>query len=894
VHSLNIRAGVRRLFRLPLRTAPLARADADEELHAYLRDRIEQLVARGMAPEAAHAEAVRRLGGSVDQIREQLRRSAVHREEHMRLSQFVDDLRLDGRYAVRALTRRPRFTAVAVLTTALGIGASTAIFSAARPILFSPVPYPDAGRVVVVEETLGPEAGDRLGWATFDDVRARTRTLAAVAALGSWEPTLTGNGQPAILEGQRVTAQYFRVLGVHPALGRDFIEADDRPGAGRAVILSDPLWRSRFAADTSLVGRTITLSDNPYTVIGVLPAGFEDVLQPAAQVWRPLQYDATLPYACRSCRHLQAVARVRPDGDARAAAGDMNAILRQLAAEHPGDYPQGTGGTTVPLGARVTGTVRPAMLAAFGAVLLVLLISCVNVANLLLGRLSERRGELAVRAALGAGRGRLVRQLLAESALLGAAGGALGLALAWPFTRLMVRIAPPSLPRVQAMHVNGAVLAFALLATATVALAFGLLPALQAARGSMQADLQGASRRTTVGSRGARSVLVAAEVALAVVVLAGSGLLLRSMARLFEVRPGFDAGGVLTLQVQLNGHRFDNDTVAWRYYDDLLERVRAVPGVAAAALTSQLPLSGDFDANGVHLERHPRPDPEDDPSAHRYAVSAGYLEAMRIPVLRGRTLTPQDRGGTVPVLLVNQEFARKYFPGEDPIGQRVRVGAAASGPWWTIVGVTGDVHQVTLAGSASDALYLPESQWMFADGAMWLVVRSRTDRAALASAVRQAIWASDPNQPIVRVATMDAVVRSSAGGRRFLVTLFAAFAAIAVALAALGLYGVLAASVAERVREIGVREALGATPGDMVRMIVRQGVAHAAIGAAVGVALAFAGSRAIADQLFGISSADPVTYGGVVVLVLVVSLAACAVPARRAARLDPVLALRAE
>jgi putative ABC transport system permease protein len=807
---------------------------------------------------------------------------------------LMTSLATDVRIAFRTFARRPGFSAVVVLTAALGIGAATTIFSAANPILFAPLPYPNADRIVVIKQSDNGAPGSRLGYATIVDVREQSHAFAAVAAIGGWQATVTGNGTPVQFAGLRVTPDYFSVLGVHPAIGRDFRREEDVAGAPRTVILAHNLWRTRFNGDSTLVGRTITLNDYPYLVVGVMPAGFEDVGAPAVQAWRPLQYNVSLPYACRTCQHLVALGRLREGMSVSSAAGELDALLGRLGREHQAEYPEHVGAAAVSLGEDLTKSVRPAMLATLGAVVLVLLIACVNVTNLLLGRVAERRSELAVRAALGASRARIVRQLLAESALLGTAGGMLGVALAWLGVRTLVQLAPPGLPRVHAMHVNGPVLALALAATTLVGIGFGLFPALTAARSDLSEGMQGASRRTVGASRRARSTLVVAEMALAVLVLAGSGLLLQSMRRLLDVRPGFDPRGVLSLQVQVVGQRFAQDTVVWRYFDRVLAAVRALPGVDDAALTSQLPLSGDFDAFGIHSERHPRANSQEDPSAHRYAITPGFLETMRIPLVRGRTFGTADNAGAPMVVMINESFARKYFPNEDVIGQRVRVGAADGGPWRTIVGVIGDIRQMSLAGGVSDAVYVPETQWANTDGTMSLVVRTRGNPAGLAESVRNAVWGVDKDQPIVRVASMSAVLASSAAERRFVLSLFELFALLAIVLAALGMYGVLAASVTERVREIGVREALGATPRDIMSMIVRQGMLLAGAGAVIGIALSLAGTRAIADQLFETSRVDPVTYAAALAALVFVALAACAVPAARAARVDPLESLRAQ
>lgn len=800
----------------------------------------------------------------------------------------------DIRIALRTLGRKRAFTAVAVLTIAIGIGAATTIFSAANPILFAPLPYPNADRIAVLQQIDNGTVGDRLGYSTIVDIRERARSLQTVAATASWQATMTGNGDPAMYAGLSVSRDFFSVLGVRPALGRDFLPEEDKQGAARTVIISHSTWLARFNRDSSIVGRVTQINDYPYVVIGVMPADFESAVASDAQLWRALRYDVSLSQACRSCQHVKALARIRDGVSVAAASREVNGILEQLRIEHTSEYSQRVGGAVELLGDAVTKGVRPAMIAALGAVVLVLLIACVNVTNLLLGRIAERRSEIAVRSALGARASRIVRQLLVESSLLALAGGLLGVGLAWAGVRALVRLAPATLPRVQAMHVDPAVLLLAFVATSVFGLGFGLLPALDAARGNMNDGMQGASRRTVGASRRARSSLVVAEMALAVLVLAGSGLLLRSMHRLLDVKPGFEPNGLLSLQVQAVGQRFQNDTVTWRYFDDILAAVKATPGVREAALTSQLPLSSDYDAYGVHSERHPRPTPQDDPSAHRYAVSPGYVEAMRIPVVSGRSLTENDNGQSPPVVLVSESFARKFFPGESAVGQRVRTGAHDRGPWRTIVGVAGNVHQVSLAGDVNDAVYLPESQWQNADNAMSLVVRTAGDPTSLTAAVRKAIWSVDKNQPIVRIAPMSEVVASSAAERRFVLALFEMFAAIGIVLAALGMYGVLSASVTERVREIGLREALGATPGQIVTMIVRQGLGLAGAGAIIGVALSIAGSRVLASQLFGISAEDPLTYVTVLGVLMLVALVACAAPAVRAARVDPMVSLRAD
>ncbi|HXY30082.1 MAG TPA: ADOP family duplicated permease [Gemmatimonadaceae bacterium] len=799
----------------------------------------------------------------------------------------------DLRFAARLFARRPGFTLVTVMTLAVGIGATTTIFSAVNPILFQSLPYPHADRLVMVWEREATGERSNLGYATYLDLAERHRTIESSAALGSWLPTMTGQGVPTRLQGDRVSASYFRVLGIAPALGRDFLSADDDRSAPRVTILSYGLWSSRFGSDSSIVGRQITLDGIAFTVIGVMPKGFENVLAPADELWTPLRYNLSLPWACRTCRHLRAVARLRPGVSAAQAQRELDGIVKGLMAEHPTEYSQ-AGALVPPLQADVTKDVRGALLAVLVAVSLVLLIACANVTNLLLSRGAQRQGEFALRSALGAAGGRVVRQLLTESLLLATIGGALGVGVAVLGVRAVVALAPPGLPRLEAIRVDAPVLIFALTLTALVGLAFGMAPALHASRSDLNITLKQLSRRSGGTRRLTRGALVVSEVALAVVLLIGFGLLFRSMNRLLAVSPGIDPSGVLTMQVQASGLRFNNDTVTQTYFADVLDAVRRVPGVHAAALTSQLPLSGDFDGYGVHSESHPRANPEADPSAFRYAVSPGYFEAMGIPLARGRTFQASDGAGSAPVVIVNASFARREWPGEDPIGQRVRVGGASDGPWRTIVGIVGDVRQVSLAGDASDAIYVPEEQWPFADGAMSLVVRGAGDPTALVRAVRDAVWSVDKDQPIVRIATMEELVRSSAIQRRFVLLLFEVFALVALLLAAAGIYGVLAGTVAERTSEIGVRSALGATRTDIVAMVVRHGLGLAGLGLAIGLVAAGLATQTLTALLYSVSPLDTVTYVAVVAALLVVAIAACWVPAWRAARVDPMSTLRAE
>lgn len=799
----------------------------------------------------------------------------------------------DLRQAARRLRNEPGFTAIAVLTLALGVGGATAIFSAVNPILFESLPYADAGRIMTIWEI---DRDDTRGQGTFGmyrELAARARSFDAVAVLRPWQPTMTGSDQPERFEGQRVTSSYFEVLGVAPALGRTFDPSEDVANGPNVVVLSDALWRRRFGADATIVGRGITLDDNSYTVVGVMPATFDNVLAPSADIWTTLQYDMTQGRAWG--HHLRTVGRIRPGVSPEQAASELNAVGRAVLSElRPDTYGSEVAFGVTPLRDDVTRGVRPALLAILGAVALVLVIACVNVTNLLLARDARRRSEYALRAALGAGGGRLVRQVFAEALLLAAFGGIAGMAVAELGVRALVALSPADLPRAGAIGVDGPVFLFGLGITTLVGLVCGLMPALGAARSDPHAALQQGERRAVGGHRRARAALVVAEVAMAVVLLVGSGLLLRSLQRLFAIEAGFDPSRMLTMQVQTSGRRYDADSTTYRFFEQALEAARRVPGVTGAALTSQLPLSGDMDVYGVHVD----PPPPDDPGepaevggTFRYAVSAGYFETMRIPLRRGRLLDDGDRAESPLVAVISESLARRRLQGRDPIGQRLRVG---TGPLYTVVGVVGDVRQMSLALSESDAVYVTAAQWRFADNVMSLVVRARDDAATLTAPLREAIWSVDKDQPVVRVATMNDLLTASAAERRFALIVFEAFAVAALLLAAAGIYGVLSGSVAERTREIGVRAAFGAPRGGIVAMVVRQGMTLTGLGVLLGLAGAVAVTPAMAALLFGVTALDAATYGAVVVLLTVVAMIACGVPAWRAARVDPMEALRYE
>jgi putative ABC transport system permease protein len=873
-----------------LSNEPAANQDVADEVEHYLDQATAELVAGGLSQEDAR-RAVRMELGSPSVVREQVRANGW---EHM-----VRSLAADLRFAVRQLRHNRGFALVTTFTLALGIGATAAIFSAVNPILFEPLPYPHSGQLMMVWEMRKDGSPQPITFGTFHGLQERTASFAAMAVMKPWQPASVGSGQPERFEGQRVSVDYFRTLGVSPVLGRDFQAADDQFHGPNRVILSDRLWRLRFAGDRTIVGQQIKLDDNLFTVIGVMPNSFENVLAPAAELWATLQYNPSLPADGREWgHHLRMVGRLRQGVSASQARNELNVILRPLTQTYAKGYDSSGGRPDGIVIDRVqddiTSGVKPALLAILGAVGLVLLIVCVNVTNLLLALSARRRSEFAMRAALGAGRMRMIRQVLTESLLLAAIGGALGMAVAEVGVRALLALSPPDLPRVGAIHVDGSVFAFGLFITTGIGLIVGLLPALQASRSDPQSGLQQGSRTTTGGRQSMRRMLAVAQVGLALVLLVAAGLVLRSLERLFAIDPGFDASHLLTMQVQESGHRLDTDSARARFLEQTLETVRRVPGVTAAAFTNQLPLSGDFSVYGVQFASQPSVTAE---GSLQYAVSPAYFETMRIPLRRGRLLNERDTADTPGAVLISESLAERKFPNQDPIGQRVRLGPNAlhdNLPWATIVGVVGNVSQASLALSQSDAFYTPTTQWAWVDAAQSLVVRTQGDPAKLAPVIKNAVWSVDKDRPIVRVAAMNTLLASSEAGRHFALIVFEAFAIVALLLAAVGIYGVLSAGVTERMREMGVRAALGASRRSLLTLVIRQGMALTGIGVLLGLLAALAASRVIVSLLYGVSRFDPITYLFVIALLTAVSGIACWVPAWRAAQVDPSITLRAE
>jgi putative ABC transport system permease protein len=884
--------GIRRLVR-----SNNADADAADEVEQYFADAVAAAKARGLSDNDARRAACLEIG-NITTVREQVRSFGWE----IAARTFWSDLH----YAARQLRSHPGFALVSVLTLAIGIGASTAIFSAVDPIPFEPLPYPHSGRVMMIWNVYQGTRSE-LSFGTYQELVHRSHSFESLTTFEPWQPALTGAVQAERVEGQAVSASFFSVLDVEPALGRDFQPSEDVFNGPKVVIVSHRLWQRRFHSDSAILGQALKLDGDNFTVIGVMPSGFEDVLSPAADVWTPAQYDTRKLIKDFSSwvwgNHLRVAGRLRPGVSRDQAFKQLDQIARTPWPEFPRPrWASLTRGIILDsLRDDMARTVRSALLAVLGAVFLVLAIACVNVTNLVLARSQQRRGEFSVRAALGASQARILRQVVTESLLLALLGGGLGFGLAVAGIRALIALSPSGLPRVDAIAVNGTVFAFAFGITALVGLLTGLIPALHLSRGEMHTALQQTSRRTAGGHALTRRALVITEVALALVLLASTGLLLHSMRRLLAVHPGINPTHLLTLQVQTSGHQFDDlpsaptagSDARRRFFRNALDAVRRVPGVEDAAFTSALPLSDDpswVTLYGAHFEGD---EPLSGRNVIRYAVSSGYCHAMQIPIHRGRCIDEHDTATASHVALLSESLARSRFPNQDPIGKRLHVGPDNQ-PWFVVVGVVGDVRQTSLALDAPAAVYLSTEQTWFADDTLSFVVRTRGDVAALAPAVKNAIWSVDKDQPIVRVATMDQLIATTEAQRSFVLILFEAFGLVALALAAVGMYGVLAGSVVERTREIGVRAALGASRGSILALILRDGMRLTAFGIVLGLCASAGATRFLIALLYGISPLDWITWLGVVALLAAVAAIACWAPAWRAACVDPSITLRAE
>jgi len=804
----------------------------------------------------------------------------------MNVESIVRDLRL----AVRLLWRAPAFTFAAVLTVALGIGANTAIFSVVHALLLKPLPYPDPDRIVTVWQDMRARGGPEREWATpgnLADWRAEKGLFASAASIRGWGPTLTGGTEPEPLVGEQVTDGYFDVLGVEAAKGRTFRPDEALPNASRVVVISYGLWQRRFGGDAGVIGRRILLGGEPHEVVGVMPEGFRPAILQAADVWRPDRLNLANP--SRGAVVLRVVARL----PANLAREEADAAATALAARLAEQYPQsnrGVGIAVVPMHEQVVGSVRLGLVVLFGAVLFVLLIACVNIASLQLARAVGRYREIAVRAALGAGRARVVRQLLTESLVLAAAGSVLGVLFSIWAVRGLIAIAPAGMPRLDEVALDGSVLAFAGLMTVVAGLLFGLAPAFQFSRAQIVPALKDGGRGAVGGgAHRLRRSLIVAEVALALVLLIGSGLLLRSFMELRRSDLGFDPANVVTGFVLPPAQKYPSEAHRRAFFDRLLEQAAALPGVVRAAATSVIPLSGgDSDMNFL-VEGQPIPaGPDEAPVTWYRLVSAGYFEAMGIPLRAGRPFEP---GEPSPVVIVNQALADKYWPGQDAVGRRVKFGSLTA-PWHTVVAVAGDVKQQGARAETRLQTFIPYWQLPELGGGLNIVLKTAASPEALIQPLRFAVREIDSDIPLTRAAPMRDLVAQSIEEPRFLASIVGLFAAVALIVAAVGVYGLMSYHVTERRTEIGVRLALGASRRSVFGLVLKDGLTLAALGVALGTLASFALAPLLGALLFGIAATDPWTFAATAAGILAVAALASLIPARRATRVEPVEALR--
>ncbi|MGI9182538.1 MAG: ABC transporter permease [Longimicrobiaceae bacterium] len=802
----------------------------------------------------------------------------------------------DLRYSARGLSKAPGFTALVVLTLALGIGANTAIFSVVNALLLRPLPYAEADRLVRLFQTFPTPDGRGTGSVSppnFRDWREQNRSFEELTAYTGGNVNLQGVDTPERLSSVAATANLFSVLGVQPQLGRGFAAGEDELGVAPVVVLSDGLWRRRFGADPALIGQTILLDGQQHTVIGVMPPDFRfPAGSGRTEVWVPLQLP---PQALesRGSNWMTVMGRLRPGVSLEAAQAEMSGIARRLEEQYP-EIQEGRGVLLRPVREVVIGDVRPRLLMLLGAAGFVLLIACANAANLLLARSTARRREIAVRTALGATRGRVVQQFLAEALLLALGGAVVGLLLARQTVAAVVALAGQSLPRAGEISFDAGVFAFLLLATLVSAVAFGLVPALRATGARLHEDLKEGGVKASGGRGGVRfrGALVVAQIALSLVLLVGAGLLMRTFGALLGTETGMQTDNVLTMSIAIPPQRYPEGDMVERFHAQVRERVQALPGVRAAGWTSNLPLQS-WGMNGW-FEIPGRPEPvnsSEQPFAEFRLVSPGYFAALGIPVVRGRDLSPQD-GPESPVVLINRTLSDRYFPNEDPVGRRIVLNNVEL----EIVGVMADVRQAELALAPLGELYLPYDVFagQFGLPSYTLVVSTQVPPTTLTGAVRGAIRSVDPEQPVYNVQTMQQVVRGSISDRQLYLWLLGTFAGIALLLAAAGIYGVISHSVTQRTREIGIRMALGAGAGTVLGLVVRHGATLALLGLVIGVSAAFALTRLLQGLLYGVSATDPLTFAAVGVLLTSVAMLASYLPARRATRVDPMIALRAE
>jgi putative ABC transport system permease protein len=800
----------------------------------------------------------------------------------------MDSLIKDIRYGFRSLLKRPGFTVIALLALALGIGANTAIFSLVNAVVLQPLPYPDPDRLVWAWGSVRNKSSRAsVSPPDYLDFRSHNKTFehfgASTTLPGS--ANLTGIGDPERLTASRVSGNYFDVFGVAPALGRGFSIDNEKTGNDQVTLLSYPLWQKRFGGDPQIVNKTIILDSKPYQVIGVMPAHFR--VPQMADLWVPMNFDADPEMKIRFAHFFRPVGRLKAGVSLAQAQSDLDSIAAHLEEQFP-DSNTGWGLGLVSLREQLVGNSRTFVFILFGAVGLVLLIACANVANLLLVRAAARKKEIALRTALGASRARIIRQMITESLLLAIVGGALGALLAVWGVNLLVALSADSLPATVTVKIDATVLAFTLLISIVTGVLFGLAPAFRTLKVNLIDSLKDGARGTEGPLRNrTRSFLVVFESAVAVMLLIGAGLLVRSLIELQRVDPGFNSNDILTFQISLPQKKYDFEGKPASFFEQLETRVASLPGVEAVGLITELPLSGQLNDVGFIVEGRPAVSPDDGFNADWRRVNQNYFSALRIPLLRGRNFTEQEVRQSDKVVIVSQQLVATAFPNEDPLGKRL---ISISDKPYEIIGVVGDIRHSSLANQPFATMYFPTRN----SGRMNLVIRTQGDPLSIVGAVRKEVHAIDPDQPIAQVKRLSDWVDSSVAAPRYRTTLLALFAALAMILAATGIYGVMSYSVAQRTHEIGVRMALGARRFDVLKLVVRQGMVLALIGVALGLAGAFALTRVMSSLLFAVTTKDPITFGAVAALLIAVAFIACYVPARRATKVDPLVALRYE
>jgi putative ABC transport system permease protein len=858
--------------------------EMDTELRSHIEQRTEEIVRGGVARTEAERRARVEFGG-VEAFKEECREA--------RGLFWLEELRQDLRYAVRLLRKNPGFTAVAVATLALGIGANTAIFSVTNAVLLRSLPFLDPDHLVILEEFQGRGGGISVTWPNFVDWREQSRSFEAMAAYDTASYDLSGVEKPVLLRGATVSASFFSVIGATPARGRVFTEADDKAGANPVVVLGNSAWLNQFGS-ADMIGKPIILGGKRYEVVGVLAPGAEYFATPR-DVYLPVGLSAGNPAWLDRSRHfsLRVLARLRPGVSIAAARTEMDTIMKRLELAYPKSN-RGLGASITPVTEMRLGRLRPALYTLLAAVGLVLLIACANVTNLMLTQQASRQREIAIRAAMGAGRRRVLRQLLTESVLLSFLGGAGGLLLASWGIPALIHFAPQDIPRLGETRVDTAVILFTFGASMLAGLLFGLGPALQASK----LDLSGALKESGRGSMAGparqrlRSGLFVSEVALALVLVIGAGLLIRSLMETVRVKPGFNPTNVLSLRVTLLNPKYRQAEQRQVFFQNALERLRAMPGVLAAGAVNCPPLGGDCSDYFYFPADRPAPGPAETPLTLFNIAAPGYFRAMEIPLIEGRDFRDSDARGSTPVAIINQNIAHRWWPRESPLGKQIRYGKAEErGPVYEIVGVVGDVKQMGLDEEQAPEIFLPAAQ--SASGVGVLMVRASSDPAGLVAAAEQQILALDKDVP-VQVQTMTQFIAETLARRKFSTMLLAIFGGAALLLALVGIYGVTAYTVSQRTHEIGIRKALGAQQSDVLFMVVRQGLLLTLAGIGIGLAGALAVTRLLESLLFGVRPADPLTFALMPVLVGSVALLAAYLPARRASRVDPMIALRYE